>query len=207
MPKNNTIQKKKYGIADGPVLIKKAGSITDELLAAVRLLPSVNKEGDSECPFAEELYAKKEKLQQEAQSFLKELDEFARWATDELACYQDNLTVILAGKEVLSNNSAINRFTAAEVKLAALAKKLANIRDQVRKAFRNLQEAIKQAAQKLFPGRIPREIPRFSHKGDITSSHNTGLTQKGHDPDDEFNQILKLDMEKRFGNRKHRLEL
>lgn len=199
MAKKETTQKKDYSIGHGPGLIQKAESLTKELLGAVRQLPRVNEEGSSECPFAEELYAKKEKVQKEAQSFLKELDEYSRWASDEITRYRDSLTVILAGKEALSNNNAINRFTEAEVKLAALARKLSRVRDQICEAFRRLQAAIKESSQKQFPGRIPREIPQFSIPGSSPQEQYKGSNHSGSALDDELKHIIMMDLDQTVG--------
>ena len=46
--------------------LQKAAQCVQELLRAASQLPKIDENGSSECPFAEELYAKKEEAQKKA---------------------------------------------------------------------------------------------------------------------------------------------
>ena len=49
--------------------IRKTDRAVEELVQAARVLPRVEEDGTSECPFAEELYARKEEAQMEVEKF------------------------------------------------------------------------------------------------------------------------------------------
>ena len=162
LTKNDEAKKEKektYSVGECKAIVQKVKSCVKALEQASGQLPKVNKDGYSECPFAEQLYAKKEDAQKEANACLKELDECAHWVTNEINRLTGNLTVITASKDILNTTSTKVRVEDAEIKVAALCMQFEEVQEAIKSTFEETQEAIQKASQKRFPGRIPREFP------------------------------------------------
>ena len=160
----------------------------EQLLLAVRQQPIVDKEGSSECPFAEELYAKKEEAQEKVSQCLKQLDKYSCWLTKEIGRCKNNMTVISAHQDKLNNDRPRKYFSDAEARLAALYKKLIRLLEKVKEMFIKAQEAIREAAQKQYPGKIPKkdkysslQTPAFKQSSKPVSS----------DIDDDLREMLR----------------
>jgi len=144
-------------IAEIESFLSKAAGCVEELLHAARQLPEVNEDGSSECPFAEEWYAKKEEAQEKVSQCLKQLDEYSCWITEEIGRCKNNMTVISAQQDKLNNDRPRKYFSDAEAQLAAIYKRLITLLEKVKEIFMKAQEAFREAAQKQYPGKIPKK--------------------------------------------------
>ena len=66
--------------------------LIDELEQAMTVLPHVEEDGSSECPFAGELYAKKEELEQQVKDVVKHLQGYDADLTREIRRLKGNQT-------------------------------------------------------------------------------------------------------------------
>jgi len=192
MAKKQNYAQETCTIEGGEEAVRKANKCAKNLGKATRELPKVNDDGSSECGFAEELYAKREETLDEAHGHLRTLDKYSRWAAEEIKHLKDNLTVILAGKEALHKDSPRNRFSDAEVKLAASCRKLVRLRESIKKVFKLLQKTIKEAYEKQFPGRIPRDNSYSPIVDFVDPASDTASSQNDVVLDDELGGIIAM---------------
>jgi hypothetical protein len=143
--------KKTISIKDIESFLQHAASCIETLRNAVSFLPKVDEKGNSDCPFAKELYEKKEKAQEEVASCIDRLHEYEKWTDDQIKRCLNNLTVISANADRLNSDLPRRDFTEAEAKAAALYKRLVRLRLKIRKAIKKCQKAIKEASQKKYP--------------------------------------------------------
>ena len=201
LTKNKAKRKKEktYSVEECKAIIKEAKSCIKALKRANGQLPKVNKDGYSECHFAEQLYAKKEKALNEANICLRKLDKCNQWVAKEIYRLSGNLTVITASKDVLNTSSPKARLTDAEIKVAALCKQFKMVKEAIKSIFEEMQEAIQKASQKQFPGRIPREYPNGPLIADCVSSR-----EKQKDKRDDF--VFSGEMKQMFERDMHELQ-
>ena len=139
-----------------------ADSCVEELLQAARVLPRVEEDGNSECPFAEELYAKKEEAQRDAEICLEKLGGNLAWVDDQIGHCENNLGTISSGQQQLNNDGAKDSFSEAEERLEAFREKLNELRDEIEEAMDKVDKALEESVPKRFPGKIPQENPQQS---------------------------------------------
>lgn len=167
----------KVTVAEVEAFIAVAQSCINKLQSATKVLPKVDKDGSSECPFAEELYAQKEEAQKEAQECLEKLGEYQLWVENQIRICQNNLSIISSGKAALRTDRPRDRLSEAEDNLSAFCKKLEELLGKIEDVFRQLQAAIMEASQKQFPGRIPRKNPGFPILlSEPDSAHNRNIS-------------------------------
>lgn len=129
--------------------------LLDKLKSAVGALPRVDENGHSDCPFAAELYQKKEDAQQQVVACMRKLSEYDQWLQKEIKHCAGNLVIISAQGDRLNNDLPRRDFSDAEVALAATYKKLICLREKVKILIQHCKHAISQASQKQFPGILP----------------------------------------------------
>ena len=186
----NQMNNRTLTITEVEACIEKAKKCAQELLSAARQLPEIDKEGSSECHFAEELYAKKEEAQAKAEGCLEELDECRIWVEQQMHRCQSNLSVVSSGKNALHTDIARDRLSEAEERLVALYKKLEELLEKIQEVFEQLQAAIKEASQKQFPGRIPRKNPGFYNPSITFPEPNMAREGKNTSLDNDLRQMI-----------------
>jgi len=139
--------------------ISAAAGAVSSLLSAVRSLPKVDGDGGSECPFAAELYAKKEALQQQVSACVGRLYECLQAVEGEIQRLQRNLLVVSAHEDMINSDSVRRPFTDAEAKLAALAKRYVRTRDRLKETIDEVHKALMEASRKSWPGELPQPRP------------------------------------------------
>jgi len=138
-------------------IIATAVSNAQKLQQSSSSLPKVDEEGNSECPFAEQLYAKHEELRKKVQKALAKLHECLAVVDDKIRKYGHDLAVVSAHKDRLNRDRPREHFSEAEAELAALYKQCIQVRERVEEAIRFVDEVLQQAATKRFPGGFPRD--------------------------------------------------
>jgi len=124
----------------------------EELWQALDSLPEVDEEGGSDCPFAKELYEKKEALQQEVETALHTLKEYSEEVQKEIVRVKGNMVVISSREDQLHGDRAREHFSEAEVKLAAQYKRLLRLRDRIQEVIEKIEDVIRAARSRVFPG-------------------------------------------------------
>ena len=162
-------------IADVEMHLSYAKSCIQELQCAVRRLPKVDKDGSSECPFAEDIYANKEDAQKQAVHCQSQLDKSLQWIEGQIHSCSNDLAVITAHESQLHKDRPRSHFSDAEAKLAAYYNRLVKLKETVKDAFKEVQEAIIQASQKQYPGKIPQPSG-FPKLDDRPASFGDGIS-------------------------------
>jgi len=183
MQGNVDINKENVSVENTEKTLEGTEKNIEDLDRSVHSLPAVDKEGNSECPFAEELYAKKEKLQEKLQSQLKELYKILEAIEAEISRCRNNLTVVTSHQNKINGDKVRDHYTEEEARLAARITQLNNMREEVLKAIKACQKAIAEASAKYFPGRKPREWPGLP---DDPNSIDTGNSSGDGELDDLF---------------------
>ena len=164
----------------------------EDLDRSVHSLPSVDEKGNSECPFAEELYAKKEELQKTLEARLKDLFEMLKAVDAEIKRCRKNLAVVTAHKDRIHGEKVRDQYSDEELKLAARIKQLTEIREQIQKAIKAVQKALAESKARYYPGTKPEEWPGISD-----DSPTPPL--KGSDAEGELNDVYEYDKERQRG--------
>lgn len=127
-------------------------ALAEELVRAVRQLPRVEPDGTSECSFAEELYAKKEELEQQLRTRYGVLHSDLQFVESEIQRCKNNLVVVRARHDQLNGDRAREQFSQAEVELSDYYERCVQTRDRVQEAIQFVQGILDAAASKKYPG-------------------------------------------------------
>ena len=141
-------------------IIQAAHTGAEELRRAAQL-PNVDEEGNSECPFAEELYAKKEEAQEKVQGLFKSLHECKAEVEVLIEGCKRDMRVISAREDQLNGDRARAQFSEAEAVLAAKYKALTRLLRRVLEAIRVVDLVLRDAVTKRYPGKIPERWPKM----------------------------------------------
>ncbi|MCX5674663.1 MAG: hypothetical protein NTX87_06610 [Planctomycetota bacterium] len=191
--------RRQISLTDVESTIESARSRAEELLEAVRSLPVVDEEGNSECPFAEELYAKKEKLQAEVEGLFRRLHECKADVEYLIENCKRNLVVVSANEDMLNGDRARAMFSEAEAALAARYKACLLLRDRIVETIRFVDKVLREAVVKRYPGKIPEEWPGTEFSRPATDQ-NQHLASERSGADKELDDLFQLDYERRAAN-------
>lgn len=127
-----------------------------ELIKATEVLPQVDQNGSSECPFAEELYAKKEETREILQGLLNPLQDHLKAVDAAIERCQKNRAVVGGQEGRLHGEGARDHYAEADTELATEHHRLTQLRTRIQQAIEVAHKALKIADAKRFPGRDPR---------------------------------------------------
>ena len=144
-----------------------AQKTTEKLLRAVRSLPKVDQNGNSECPFARELYVKKEELEKEVTALLRQLEEYQVAIEKLIQSSKQDLLVVSARADLLNGDSPRAHFSDAEGLLASAYKNYLRFRNCLHRTIKMVREVLAAAAAKPYPGPLPgSQLQMPSQPGD-----------------------------------------
>jgi phage host-nuclease inhibitor protein Gam len=188
--------KRRINLTDVENCIRAARDRAGELLSAARSLPKVDDEGNSDCPVAEELYAKKEKLQQEVEGLFKRLHECKADVEYLIDNCKRNLAVVSANEDMLNSDRPRAKFSEAEAALAAKYKAYVRLRDRIEEAIKIVDKALREAAGKRYPGKIPEERPGTRFSPQPTDPDRQPASERS-GADKELDDLFELDRRSR----------
>ena len=148
--------KRRINLTDVKSTVETARDRAEELLTATRSLPDVDEEGNSDCPFAEERYAKKEKIQQEVEGLFKRLHESKADVEYLIDNCKRNLEVVSANEDMLNSDRPRAKFSEAEAALAVKYKAYVRLRERIEETIKIVDKALREAVGKRYPGRSPK---------------------------------------------------
>jgi DNA repair exonuclease SbcCD ATPase subunit len=165
-----------------------AEELREQLDQSVRALPPVDEDGNSECPavIAEELYARKEELQERLSARLRQLYEDIEAIDAEILRCRSNLTVVGLHEGRIHSPNIRDQYSQEEVRLAARIKRLEAAREAVEQAIKATQQAIAVAAGHYYPGKRPRKTPGPRERPPV-------------DMEPELDELASIDQERLFG--------
>lgn len=144
--------KKKIDLTGLESCLHGAVSCARQLRQKKRALPKVDAQGHSDCHFAAELYAERDKVQREVLGFLKRLQEYLADVEWLIGATWNDLTVVRAGEDRLNGDRAREHFSAEEAKLAAKYKHYLDLRDRIERTIAFVREILAESSQKQYPG-------------------------------------------------------
>ncbi|HBG25748.1 MAG: hypothetical protein A2Y10_20275 [Planctomycetes bacterium GWF2_41_51] len=150
-------QQDQITIQDVESILQHTESCIGNLDSAAGQLPRVEEDGSSECPFAKELYDKKEEAQKKVEACLNRLHECHKWCMEQINKCKNNLVIVSANADRLNDDLPLQDFTEAEVKLSAMYKKVIRLNEKIEKMVKKCQKAIQHASQKQFPSDVEED--------------------------------------------------
>lgn len=150
MDRSSGEDKKQITMPEVKVFLEQTESCIEALNQAVSQLPNVDEEGQSENPFIKELYQKKDEAQRRLSGCIKKLFEYRKWVIDQTKKCKDNLVIVSANADRLNNDLPMQEFTDAEIKLAAIYKKLVRLKVNIEKTIKKSEKAIQRASQNRY---------------------------------------------------------
>ena len=179
--------------------LQAAESTAEALQRAAESLPRVDEDGHSDCPFAEELYAKKDKLQEELQGLIERLQSHHAAIEKEIAKIKNNMVVISTHQDQLHGDRPREYFSEAEAELAALYKRYVQLRDRVADGIEVVLKVLSDAWGRKYPGGKPREHP-WAGEDDPSPGQEPLMPRRPPGGADQELEDL-FEMDRRRGNR------
>jgi hypothetical protein len=132
-------------------------SLVEGLLNAISVLPKVDEEGNSECPFAEDLYAQKEEAAEKVEAELPKLRGYVGVVEQEIARCEANLQEINADSGSLNLPEAKGKYNEAVRAQETQYKKAIGQRKALTDTISRAEEALSLSRSKAFPVRKPQK--------------------------------------------------
>lgn len=131
----------------------------EALESSVGSLPPVDENGESPCGFAEELYAKKEKLQRSLQGSFERLHDYIAIIKNEVAKLRKQQAVLRTERSRLHGDTAKDYYEEADHELELKCRAHAIQIDKIKAVIKLADAVLAKAVTKRFPGKIPEEWP------------------------------------------------
>lgn len=127
----------------------------NQLEQAINSLPAVDKNGGSECPFAAELYARKEALEEKVSHWVEELNRFLGFLENEIKRCKKNLETIGADASRLHLTETKQEYANAEFEQLSQYRSAVQDRDAVYITLMKARAVLKVSRTRKFPGGAP----------------------------------------------------
>ena len=170
---NRTNEYDDLRLKDAPSFTKYMEKLVEGLSNKTRTLPKVDEKGHSECWFAEDLYADKDKATEEVAAELKKLRRYRGLVKQEISRCEKNLEQIRTDIGRLHLNEPKDKYADAERAQEFKYKEARQYQKRIVDVIPRAEKAIAEARAKKFPGRKPRKSFRPPH------ALNGGLTDLG----------------------------
>jgi chromosome segregation ATPase len=128
-----------------------------DLEAATSSAPYVNEAGESECPFAESLYAKKEELEEKVSGKVNVLSAYLMGFDAEKMRCQEELDRIQEDYKKLNLQETSDHYAEAVLRLTEKCRSLQESKDAVTAVLVRARAALKRSKGRKFPGRKPQQ--------------------------------------------------
>ena len=130
-----------------------------ELLRSLEILPRVDEEGGSDCPFAENLFAQKEQAAATLREDLSELLSIKQELVEEIGRLRENLDLVNFDAAKLRTPAALEGYGAATQELIMQAESVQRELDDILMLIEVVSAALKRSERMKFPGREPIYSP------------------------------------------------
>ena len=131
--------------------------LLETLATKINVLPTVDEEGNSECPFAEDLYAAKEEAVTKVSEELNKASHYIGLLDQEVARLHGNLARISADASSLNSAEAKERYLYAKRSLEQHIEKNLKQREELMDLISKAEKLLGLARSKKFPGKEPRK--------------------------------------------------
>jgi len=137
-------------------LLERVVQLIDELEKAMTRLPNVSEDGDSDCHFARELYAKKQRLEQAVMLWVQELHRFLGYLRKEAARCLKNLEIIRADAKRLNLDETRRCYSEAESEQEREYRLAAEDRDAVYVVLKRAVAVLEVSTNRNCPDILPK---------------------------------------------------
>ena len=132
-------------------------SALDKLKSKTDVLPLVEKDGSSECPFAEDLYADKEEALENAEKCLQGARGYLPLLDREITRCSRNLSTISADKGNLHDENAKDQYQSALEAQKRIYQKKVESKKELLKLLQQAEQLLSKARAKNYPGKKPEK--------------------------------------------------
>jgi hypothetical protein len=135
--------------------------LAKDLLSKINSLPNVDKDGNSECPFAEDLYAQKDEFMEKVEQESQKMYRYLSLVEHEITRCRANLERISADAGSLNFDEAKKKYEAAMRSQESEYNEVIGKRKALIDLIKMVEETLSMARSKMFPGRKPQKGFRF----------------------------------------------
>ena len=163
----------------------------EDLQQTYRILPKIDKDGYSDCRFAEDIYAKKQRHELEVASHLDKLKREKKEVIKKIRNIKNASIIIASDKESIHNLSAYEKYEQAEAEQQEKIKLLRTEIERLQLQINDLEILLGVTSQKRWPKGHPESqaslnnsvLPTAGKTGRYTSNAKTDLpgSQQGVD--------------------------
>lgn len=152
------------------------GELIENLKTRIRILPVVDEKGQSECPFAEQLYFQKDEAEQKLNEHLKKGSKYSDLLSKEISRGHENLSRIKSDRSSLNNPQAKEKYE------FALHAQKQNINKYIEQ-LKELENVISKATESLQMSKSSQwPLGKPKERG-FGSSNNTNSPKSLHETD------------------------
>jgi len=148
-------------LKDIDALIKNTEDLLEKLMKKTTELPKVDKDGQSECPFAENLFAEKDEHVETAVRNLKEMRGYLAQLEKLIERHHHNLDQIRSDSSALQQNSIKEDYAFAEFSQEFYYKRDLQRRKMLQHLITWTEKVLTLAKAKKFPGKKPKKSFRL----------------------------------------------
>ena len=145
-----------YGLSEARKLVRRAYEAATELRRDRDTLPAMDADGGSDCPFAEDLFYRKEKTAQFVRDDLRLLKGFLQSAAAHLQTCDAKLADLQRQRADLHHQSPQDWILKAETELQAQMRQHEQARRDLLAAIAEVEATLRESDARRFPGREPR---------------------------------------------------
>lgn len=138
-------------------MISHMPKLLEELKSKIDILPNVDKEGRSECPFAEDLYFEKEEVVEKVAAELRKLRKCIPVVDEEISTRRKSLATIRADARSLRLVKAREEYIHAEEGQVFQIKEKTKLRERLIDLISQTEDMLKLAQTKKWPLGEPQE--------------------------------------------------
>jgi hypothetical protein len=187
-----------YNLGTARQLAELVDQHIQKLMEACNILPTVDREGFSECPYAEELYAKKEERAKELRNLQQLLFEYRAAAEKEIERLRHNRMTVAHDASQLDSADAKGHYSKAEDDLETQYNDHDAMRKRLVQKINASKKALSDSNDRVWTGGTPRQrsqypAPAATTGGDASGVGDARLDQK------ELDDLSSLDESRRLG--------
>ena len=169
---------------------------------ATRILPRVDEKGNSDCYFAENLYAQKEEAVEKARKRIKELRELLPLLDEKIARHKRILAQISKDMRSVSYDRAKAEYATARTGQENIYKRAIRRKKRILEVLKKAEEVLRKAESKKYPGKKPEKSFQPAPIGPMGTLGSTlvpppgpgpiGLGGAGFRPGSELKDLISL---------------
>ena len=155
--KNRSKESKDIRLEDVDSDMKIMSTLLGELQSKINILPKVDENGRSECPFAEDLYFEKEKAAKKVSEYLEKMHRYVGLVEQEIVRFHNNIATIRADANSLFLIQAKENYKQAEESQIFHIKKTTDQKKDLLDLISRAEKMLQLARGEKWPGEKPEK--------------------------------------------------